>query len=79
MGAREVSCAVACFGQVYSEPDRQKPLDLSDISLIALSQIDPAYAKTSEMWVFCLLASPPRCLSHRVKMHPLNFQRNMSW
>ena len=79
LGARDVSCAVSCFGPVHSEPDRQKPLDLSDIPLIALSQIDPAYTKTSEMWVFCLLASPSRCLFQQVKMHPLNFQRNMKW
>ena len=51
LGARDVSRAVSCFGQVYSEPDRQKPLDLSDIPLIALGQFDPSYTKTSEIWL----------------------------
>ena len=51
LGARDVSRAVSCFGQVYSEPDRQKPLHLSDIPLIALGQFDPSYTKTSEIWL----------------------------
>ena len=51
LGARDFSCAVSCFGQVYSEPDPQNPLDLSDIPFIALGQFDPSYTKTSEIWL----------------------------